>query len=132
MLSVGLHRTHRHAFARKERSDILKLKRIATTGVTLALMLGATDVALSQQRSAVACTNQANAYAHQAGQQGQMLKGAGVGSLIGLGLGAIGGVSGVGAAIGGTVGLIGGGMQRQDRERQLYDAAYRDCMAGIR
>ena len=106
-------------------------KYIFIASVTLSFSLSATTAALSQ-RSSVACVNYATTYAKQASAQGQMLGGAAGGSLIGLGIGALAGASGVGAVIGGTVGLIGGGLKRQDKEQQLYDAAYRDCMAGVR
>jgi hypothetical protein len=61
-----------------------------------------------------------------------MLGGAAVGSLVGLGIGAIAGGAGVGAAIGAGVGLIGGGARRQSTADRMYNAAYQDCMAGTR
>jgi hypothetical protein len=59
-----------------------------------------------------------------------MLGGAAKGSLLGLGIGAIAGASGVGAAVGAGVGLIGGGARRHADSQRLYNAAYQDCMSG--
>jgi len=84
------------------------------------------------QISAVACDNYANSYAHQASRHGQLIGGTAVGSLVGLGIGALFAASGVGAAIGATVGLVGGGALRHQREQEIYNAAYQDCLAGRR
>ena len=84
----------------------------------------------SAQVSAVACDNYANNYAQHASRQGQLLGGAAAGSLVGLGVGALFAASGVGAAIGATVGLIGGGAVRHQREQEMYNAVYQDCMSG--
>lgn len=80
--------------------------------------------------SAIACDNYANSYAQQASRHGQLLGGAAAGSLVGLGIGALFAASGVGAAIGATVGLVGGGAIRHQREQEIYNAAYTDCMSG--
>jgi hypothetical protein len=61
-----------------------------------------------------------------------LLGGAAAGSLVGLGVGALFAASGVGAAVGATVGLLGGGAVRHQREEEIYNAAYRDCMSGIK
>ena len=80
--------------------------------------------------SAVACDNYARNYANNASRQGQVLRGGAVGSLAGLGIGAIFGGAGVGAAVGAGVGMIGGGARRQGTAQQMYSAAYQDCIAG--
>jgi len=96
----------------------------------MSLVLIATSA--SAEVSAVACDNYAYNYARQASRHGQLLGGTAAGSLVGLGIGALFAASGVGAAIGATVGLIGGGAIRHRREQQIYNAAYSDCMAGVR
>jgi len=95
----------------------------------LVVLTGAAN-AQSYRPSAVVCDSYARSYAEQASRQGQVLRGAGGGSLIGLGLGALAGASGVGAAIGATIGGIGGGAKRQQTATRMYEVAYQDCMAG--
>ena len=84
--------------------------------------------AQSPKPSAVACDRYARNYSEQASRQGQVLRGVGVGSLVGLGIGSIAGAAGAGAAIGGTVGLIAGGARRHQTAEKMYEAAYIDCM----
>lgn len=103
--------------------------------ITLALLLtigsGVTANAQAVRgQSAIVCDGFARSYAQKNSAKGQMLLGVGGGSLIGAGLGAIGGAAGVGAAIGGGIGLLGGGARRKQTSDQMYAAAYRDCMAG--
>jgi hypothetical protein len=86
---------------------------------------------VQQQNSAVACDAYAGNYAREASAQGDILAGGAIGSLAGLGIGALFAASGVGAAIGATAGIIGGGAVRNQREQQIYAAAYQDCMLGI-
>jgi hypothetical protein len=93
------------------------------------LLLSFVEVA-SAAPSAMACDSYARNYAANSSRQGQVLRGAAVGSLLGLGIGAIAGASGVGAAVGATVGVIGGGAKRQATAQRMYDVAYQDCMAG--
>ena len=81
--------------------------------------------------SAVACDSYAINYARNASAEGEILAGGAFGSLAGLGIGALFAASGVGAAIGATAGIVGGGAVRNQREQQLYVAAYDDCMRGI-
>ena len=81
--------------------------------------------------SALACDSYAANYARNASMQGDILAGGAFGSLAGLGIGALFAASGVGAAIGATAGIIGGGAVRNQREQQLYAAAYYDCLQGI-
>jgi len=80
--------------------------------------------------SAAACDNYARNYSHNASRQGQVLRGGAAGSLVGLGIGAIGGAAGAGAAIGAGIGIIGGGIRRVSTGDRMYNAAYQDCMAG--
>ena len=111
----------------------VSMKQIAFASLTAICVVWAlTDGAHAQAsgRSATVCDRYARSYANDASRQGQVLRGAGVGSLVGLGLGSIGGAAGVGAAIGGTIGAIGGGARRADTSRKMYEAAYIDCMAG--
>jgi hypothetical protein len=97
--------------------------------LSAALLLGFVEAA-SAAPSAMACDSYARDYADNASRQGQVLRGAAVGSLLGLGIGAMAGASGVGAAVGAGVGVIGGGAKRQATARRMYDVAYQDCMAG--
>jgi hypothetical protein len=87
--------------------------------------------AVQQQNSAIACDAYASNYARNASAQGDILAGGAFGSLAGLGIGALFAASGVGAAIGATAGIIGGGAVRNQREQQIYAAAYQDCMIGL-
>ena len=86
--------------------------------------------AQSSKPSAVVCDSYARNYAEHASRQGQVLGGGAVGSLVGLGIGALAGGPALGAAIGGGVGLIGGGARRSATADRMYSAAYSDCMAG--
>jgi len=104
---------------------MFRSRLLVAIGLVLASAGGA-----SAQVSAIACDNYANNYAQQASRKGQLLGGAAAGSLVGLGIGALFAASGVGAAIGATVGLLGGGAIRHQREQEIYDAAYQDCMSG--
>jgi hypothetical protein len=81
--------------------------------------------------SAVACDSYAANFARNASAQGDILAGGAFGSLAGLGIGSLFAASGVGAAIGATAGIIGGGAVRNQREQQLYAAAFQDCLQGI-
>lgn len=107
-------------------------KRVATLVFGISLLPALTEISVAQQSgpSAILCDSFARDYAASASRRGQVLGGAGGGSLIGLGLGALAGASGVGAAIGATVGGIGGGAKRQADAKRLYSVAYQDCMAG--
>jgi hypothetical protein len=103
--------------------------RVAKALVSASLLLGFVETA-SAAPSAMACDSYARDYAANASRQGQVLRGAAVGSLLGLGVGALAGASGVGAAVGATVGAIGGGARRHSTAQRMYDVAYQDCMAG--
>jgi hypothetical protein len=82
------------------------------------------------QGSAAACDRYAENYANGHASSGQVLGGAAVGSLFGAGIGAIFGGAGAGAAIGATLGAVGGGKKQSVSYSNVYDAAFRDCMAG--
>ena len=103
-----------------------------TVAIALGLSVNLTSVAIVQaaQPSAVSCENYARNYAERASRQGQVLRGGAVGSLVGLGIGSIGGAAGAGAAIGAGIGIIGGGVRRVSTRDKMYNAAYQDCMAG--
>jgi hypothetical protein len=103
---------------------------IAPALLLIAGSAGTANAQAARSQSAVVCDGYARSYAQKNSAKGQMLIGVGGGSLIGAGLGAIGGAAGVGAAIGGGIGLIGGGMRRKQTSDQMYAAAYQDCMSG--
>ena len=107
-------------------------KQAALLAIGLIALPALSNTGAAQQSgpSAIACDAFARDYAASASRRGQVLGGAGVGSLVGLGLGALAGASGVGAAIGATVGGIGGGAKRNADSQRLYSVAYQDCMAG--
>ena len=83
------------------------------------------------QQSAITCDTYAVNYARNASAEGEIFIGGAFGSLAGLGIGSLFAASGVGAAIGATAGIIGGAAVRNQREQQLYAAAYQDCMQGV-
>ena len=104
---------------------------VAALSVSLGFLLRYGELADAQsRRSATYCDSYARNYSQQASRQGQVLGGGAVGSLIGLGIGAIAGGAAVGMAIGASVGLIGGGAKRASTADRMYNAAYQDCMAG--
>lgn len=105
---------------------------LATWSWALALMAGLAGPAYAQSSrpSSIVCDSFARNYAQNSSRQGQVFKGAGVGSLVGLGIGALAGGAGIGAAVGATIGGIGGGARRQADADRIYAAAYQDCMAG--
>ncbi len=111
----------------------VSMKQIAFAFLTATCVAGAlaSDAyAQASGRSATVCDRYARSYANDASRQGQVLRGTGAGSLVGLAIGSIGGAAGAGAAIGGAVGMIGGGARRAETSRRMYEAAYIDCMAG--
>lgn len=80
--------------------------------------------------SALQCDAFAIDYARHTSSEGQLLVGTGLGGLAGFAIGSIFAASGVGAAIGVPVGLLVGVGYRAQREKELYAAAYQDCMMG--
>jgi hypothetical protein len=85
---------------------------------------------LSAKASPAACDRYAQSYSRQFSANGQTVRGAGRGALVGAGVGAISGRAGRGAAIGAGVGAVAGGARRAASASNLYHDAYRDCMAG--
>jgi uncharacterized protein YcfJ len=97
-------------------------------GVTLLGMLGAEK--LRAQPSPADCDRYAQEYARNQSRNGQVIRGAGGGALLGAGIGALAGGAGTGAAIGAGVGALTGGVRRTRHASRLYNHAYRECMAG--
>jgi len=95
-----------------------------------AAVLTAAGSNLANAQSATVCDSYARNYAQNASRQGQVLGQGALGSLVGAGIGAAFGGAAIGAAVGGGLGLIGGGSRRQKTANRMYNAAYKDCMAG--
>jgi len=85
---------------------------------------------LNAQPSPVDCDRYAQDYARNHSRNGQVLRGAGGGALLGAGIGALAGGAGTGAAIGAGVGALTGGVRRSSHASRLYNHAYNECMAG--
>ena len=96
--------------------------------VTVLGMLGAEK--LRAQPSPVDCDRYAQDYARNHSRNGQVVRGAGGGALLGAGIGALAGGAGTGAAIGAGVGALTGGVRRTSHASRIYNHAYRECMAG--
>ena len=95
------------------------------------MLLAASLTDAAHATSATVCDAFARDYAQRVSRQGQVLGGAARGSLLGLGVGAISGVDrGTATAIGGGAGAIAGGARRNRDFDRIYNAAFRDCMAG--
>jgi hypothetical protein len=102
-------------------------------GIAVLGMLGAEK--LRAQPSPIApspvdCDRYAQDYARNHSRNGQVLRGAGGGALLGAGIGALAGGAGAGAAIGAGVGALTGGARRTRHASAIYNHAYRECMAG--
>ena len=95
-------------------------------GIAVLGMVGAEK--LCAQPSPVDCDRYAQDYARDHSRNGQVLRGAGRGALLGAGIGALAG--GAGAAIGAGVGALTGGARRTRHASRLYNHAYHECMAG--
>lgn len=80
--------------------------------------------------SPVDCDRYAQEYARTHSRNGQVLRGAGGGALLGAGIGALAGGAGAGAAIGAGVGALTGGVRRTSHASRIYNHAYHECMAG--
>ena len=93
-----------------------------------AIVLAGTEHASAQ--SARECEFYAQDQARRFSASGQVAGGAGRGALIGAGVGAISGQAGRGAAIGAGFGAVAGGGRRSRSESQIYQHAFRECMAG--
>src|ERR1700741_4351306 len=85
---------------------------------------------LFAQPSPVGCDRYAQDYARNHSRNGQVLRGAGGGALLGAGIGALAGGAGAGAAIGAGVGALTGGARRTRHASRIYNHAYHECMAG--
>jgi hypothetical protein len=103
-------------------------KVLIVGGVAVLGMLSADR--LCAQPSPVDCDRYAQDYARNNSRNGQVLRGAGGGALLGAGIGALAGGAGAGAAIGAGVGAITGGVRRTSHASRLYNHAYHECMAG--
>ena len=97
-------------------------------GIAAFGMLGAEK--LRAQPSPADCDRYAQEYARTHSRNGQVLRGAGGGALLGAGIGALAGGAGTGAAIGAGVGALSGGVRRTSHASRLYNHAFRECMAG--
>ena len=80
--------------------------------------------------SPVECDRYAQEYARTHSRNGQVIRGAGGGALLGAGIGALAGGAGAGAAIGAGVGALTGGVRRTSHASRTYNHAYHECMAG--
>lgn len=85
---------------------------------------------LRAQPSPADCDRYAQDYARNHSRNGQVLRGAGGGALLGAGIGALAGGAGAGAAIGASVGALTGGVRRTRHASRIYNHAYHECMAG--
>lgn len=82
------------------------------------------------QNSAAYCDEYARNYAQQYGANGQVVRGAGRGALLGLGIGSFSGNAGRGAAIGAGAGAVIGVARRARSTSHIYNRVYQDCRAG--
>ena len=80
--------------------------------------------------SAAWCDTYARDYALKRSQQGQILGGTAIGSLVGFGVGSIWAASGIGAAIGAAIGIIGSAIDQWRIADQIRAITYEDCVAG--
>jgi hypothetical protein len=102
-------------------------------GIAVLGMLGAENVRAQPSPvapSPVDCDRYAQEYARTHSRNGQVLRGAGGGALLGAGIGALAGGAGAGAAIGAGVGALTGGTRRARHASAIYNHAYNECMAG--
>jgi hypothetical protein len=110
---------------------------IKSLALVLALALLSTTASARQRTwssppSAAGCDLVARTYAQYHSAEGLLIGTTAVGSLAGLGIGAIWAASGVGAAVGAAVGAVVGIAIREERYGHIYVAAYSDCMSGRR
>jgi hypothetical protein len=112
------------------RDDIMTYAKVlfVVGGVAVLGMLGAEK--LRAQPSPADCDRYAQEYARNQSRNGQVIRGAGGGALLGAGIGALAGGAGTGAAIGAGVGALTGGVRRTRHASRLYNHAYHECMAG--
>ena len=108
---------------------MISAKNLFVVGGAVVLgMFGAEK--LRAQPSPVDCDRYAQEYARTHSRNGQVIRGAGGGALLGAGIGALAGGAGAGAAIGAGVGALTGGVRRTRHASAIYNHAYRECMAG--
>ena len=88
-------------------------------GIAVLGMVGAEK--LCAQPSPIDCDRYAQDYARNHSRNGQVLRGAGGGALLGAGIGALAGGAGAGAAIGAGVGALTGGARRTRHASRLYN-----------
>jgi Glycine zipper len=93
-------------------------------------LLGVCGAEAANAQSSVDCHYYAVNFAQYRSANGQVIRGGAGGALLGGAIGSFSGNFGRGAAIGAGVGLLAGGIRRGVSEHQLYEHAYRDCMAG--
>lgn len=104
--------------------------RVSSVIGGLAVFAVVGSAALRAQPSAADCDWYARDYARDHSANGQMVRGAAGGALLGAGIGALAGGAGVGAAIGAGVGVLRGGVRRSHHASSLYNYAYHECIAG--
>ena len=101
---------------------------------TLIVLLGAVTVLVGAESASAQSVRECEFYAQDQARRfsanGQIAGGAGRGALLGAGVGAISGRAGRGAAIGAGVGAVSGSARRSRSESQIYQHAFRECMAG--
>jgi hypothetical protein len=108
---------------------MISAKNLFVVGGAVVLgMFGAEK--LRAQLSPVDCDRYAQEYARNHSRNGQVIRGAGGGALLGAGIGALAGGAGTGAAIGAGVGALTGGVRRARHGSRIYNHAYHECMAG--
>ena len=115
-------------FKRDGRSG-LRTQTVLHGAALIVLLAAGCAEAQTTTRAADYCTTVARDYAYKASRQGQVLRGGALGSLVGLGIGSIGGAAGTGAAIGAGIGLIGGGIKRSSDADRIFVEAYDECIA---
>ena len=103
--------------------------KILSTLVVLNLI--ACHSAAMARPSSTECHRRATDYANR-NSRGQVLTRGAVGAGAGALTGAIAGSAGTGAAIGGGIGAVSGGVRQVNDRDNLYQAAFDDCMRGIR
>jgi len=106
------------------KSTVIATALIALMGVSTLV------VPAAEARSRAYCDAYARDYASRHAGAQQVVEGAAVGALLGLGIGAIAGGHHAlrnGALIGGGVGAVGGGVNANTKWRNYYNRAYYDC-----
>src|SRR6516165_9805948 len=97
-------------------------------GIAVLGMVGAEK--LCAQPSPVDCDRYAQDYARNHSRNGQVLRGAGGGALLGAGIGALAGGAGAGGACGAVAALPPGGPGRPRQASQLDNHANNEGLAG--